>query len=76
MSMMKLIDIVKNHKARFVRYQNEELWYVTDNGFEFPVPIKSLGGSLINYEENAMLLMVHIRAHLKMLAKAKTEQSL
>ena len=37
--MMTLKELVKGKKVRFSYYRNGELWYRTDDGFEFPVPI-------------------------------------
>lgn len=63
--------LIKDQSAHFVRYQNQELWYVTDNGFEFPIAIADVGGARINSEEKAIFLMTYIRKHLKMIDAAR-----
>ena len=58
----------------FVRYQNKELWYITDCGFEFPVPIEDTGEAAFIRHDKAMLFMRWIRKHLAMLESAKQNQ--
>jgi len=40
---MTLKETVKNKKVRFKLYRDGELWYETEDGFEFPVPITDTG---------------------------------
>ena len=40
---MILKELIKGKKARFKFYRDGELWYETDDGFEFPVPIADTG---------------------------------
>ena len=40
---MTLKELVKGKKVRFKFYRDGELWYETDDGFEFPVPISDTG---------------------------------
>jgi hypothetical protein len=35
---MTLKELVKGKRVRFKFYRDGELWYETDDGFEFPVP--------------------------------------
>lgn len=48
-------------KVFFVRFQDEKLFYKTDNGFEFSVPLSDTGGACFNAEEKATLFMRWIR---------------
>jgi hypothetical protein len=51
-------DMVKDGKrVRFVRYRHGELIYVTECGFEFPVPIHDTGDGVFLAEDKAMLFM-------------------
>lgn len=61
---MKIKDIVKNQNAHFVFYRDESLFYETDKGFQFPVPVADAGSATFNAEEKAILLMRYIRKHL------------
>ncbi len=59
----------------FTRLVNGEAWYVTTCGFEFPVPIAELGTAALLAQDKATLFVRYIRAYLKLLADAKTEQA-
>jgi len=56
-------DIVKNKSVNFLYYKDKELWYVTDCGFEFPVPIDDTGTATMNHVDKAILFMRWIRKH-------------
>ena len=58
-------DLVKNQNAHFVFYRDQSLFYETDNGFQFPVPIDDAGSATLNQEEKAILLMRYIHKHLE-----------
>lgn len=65
---MKIIDMVSDNKTvRFTLYKDSELWYVTECGFEFPVPISDIGNSVFLSQDKALLFMRYIRKHMKML---------
>jgi hypothetical protein len=62
---MKITDIVKDNKtARFDRYTDGNLWYVTEGGFDFPIPVEDTRGGVFQAEEKALHLMRWIRQHL------------
>lgn len=72
---MKLIDCVKGN-VRFTRFQNTEgkeasLWYVCENGFEFPIPLSETVGAVFQAEDKASYFMRWIRPHLKLIEEAK-----
>lgn len=71
---MNIKDMVSNgKKVTFLRYQNSELWYVTEDGFEFPVPLEDTGNAAFNASDKALLFMRWIRKHLEAINKAKED---
>ena len=48
-------------KVNFLKYQGGNLWYQTENGFEFPVPIEETGTATFLATDKAMLFMRYIR---------------
>lgn len=74
---MTLTDMVKNQKkVKFSFYRDKELWYVTEDGFEFPVPIQDIGSATFVAEDKAIFLMRYIRKHMETIETAKKEQAL
>ncbi len=72
--MNSIKDMVKdNKKVVFVRFKENELWYVTECGFEFPVPVEDTGSATFLAEDKAMLFMRYIRKHIAFLEKAKAD---
>lgn len=70
--MPSIKDLVKDgKKVSFKFYRQKELWYVTEDGFEFPVPIEDCGDGIFLNEDKAMLFMRYIRKHLEMIASEK-----
>ena len=62
-----------NKKVKFVFYRDGNLWYVTETGFEFPVPVEDIGNATFLAEDKAMLFMRYIRKHLDVITEAKNE---
>ena len=58
---MNIKELVKNQNAHFVFFRDQALYYETDNGFQFPVPVGDAGSATFNHEEKAILLMRYIR---------------
>lgn len=50
-------------KVKFEFYRKGELWYTTECGFIFPVPIDDTGDGTFKNEDKAMLFMRYIRKH-------------
>ena len=50
---MNIKVIVKGQKARFVFFRDGALFYQTDNGFRFPVPVDDAGSATLHAEEKA-----------------------
>ena len=63
--MRNIKDMVKDKKVKFLFYANGELWYTTECGFEFPVPINDVGTANMMAEDKALLFMRWIRKHIK-----------
>lgn len=68
-------DIVKSKNARFVYFRDKALFYETDDGFQFPIPIDDAGSATFNAEEKAILLMRYIRKHKARTEEARAEQN-
>jgi hypothetical protein len=60
--MLALKDMVAKGKVvRFVCLMAESLWYETEDGFTFPVPLSETPGAAFLAEDKAMMYMRHIR---------------
>lgn len=72
---MSIKEMVANgKKVKFQFYRSGELWYVTECGFEFPVPITDTGSAVFLAEDKAMMFMRYIRKHLAAVDAAREEQ--
>lgn len=70
--MNDIKEMVKDgKKVKFLFYKQKELWYVTETGFEFPVPIEDINDGVFLVEDKAMLFMRYIKMHIKMLEDAR-----
>ncbi len=72
---MNIKEMIQNKQVKFVRYQNQELWYSTECGFEFPVPISDTGEASFMNQDKALLFMRWIRKHIEHINQAKLEQT-
>ena len=68
-------DIVKDQNAHFVYYRDRALFYETDKGFLFPIPVDDASSATFNKEEKAILLMRYIRKHLKSIGESRDAQN-
>lgn len=63
--------------VRFTRFVNiemkQELWYVCNDGFEFPIPLDDTKGAEFKAEDKGMFFMRWIRKHMSLIEAAKTE---
>lgn len=74
--MMNIKEMVGNgRQVHFQFYINKELWYRTETGFEFPVPISDAGTACFKSQDKAILFMRWIRKHMENLKNARNEQS-
>lgn len=70
MIMYNIKDMVKNNKkVTFIFYRAKELWYETECGFKFPVPIDDIGDATFLNEDKAILFMRYIRKYIAELEK-------
>lgn len=73
---MTVAEIVKHSaKTNFSFYRDSNLWYKTDNGYEFPVPISDIGSATFLAQDKTILFMRYIRKHVEMVENAKTNLS-
>ena len=55
MIIPKLTDEVRgDKKVRFCSFKNKELWYVTESGFKFPIPLHDAEGGEFLAEDKAI----------------------
>jgi len=59
--MNNIKDMVKNKTVRFLYFKENELFYITECGFEFPVPISDVGTASMKATDKAILFMRWIR---------------
>ena len=66
MQKRNLKELVQPGKmVTFVKYRKGNLYYKTDCGFEFPVPVSDLGDAYCNATEKASMYMRYMRKHLE-----------
>ena len=65
--------VSQGKRVQFVRYQQQELWYKTECGFEFPVPISDTSDAAFAAEDKAILFMRWMKKHVDTINTAKTE---
>ena len=66
--------VSEGKQVHFLRYQQGELWYVTDTGFDFPVPLADTGSAAFKAHDKALLFMRWIRKHVAWLESVRTSQ--
>lgn len=60
-----------NESVRFMFFLSGKLWYRTESGFKFPVPIKGSGQKVFLNEDRANRFYPFIKAHAEKLSKPK-----
>ena len=74
--MVTLKDhVMENRKARFVYFKEGSLYYETELGLVFEVPISDTGSGTFSSVEKALNMMRWIRAQIDRNEKAKLEMS-
>jgi hypothetical protein len=64
--MIDVKEHVNNDQiVRFNYYRDGSLWYETQKGFMFPVPVTDIGNATFKAEDRAILFMRYIRKHAK-----------
>ena len=67
-------DMIKdNQTVTFQFYRDGQLWYETECGFEFPVPISEAGTATFLAQDRAILFMRYIRKHIEYLDRSMEE---
>lgn len=56
-------ELVTNQNVTFQMYRKGELWYKTDSGFVFPVPVSDTGDGDFLSQDKALFFMRYIRKH-------------
>ena len=72
MAAQKLIDMVKDQQVHFQYYRDKDLWYKTDSGFLFSVPISEAGTATFLRKDKAILFMRYIRRYKEEVDKEAT----
>lgn len=67
---MSILAMVKDKVVNFRFYRDGNLWYATECGFEFPVPIEDIGNATFLTQDKAILFMRYIRKHMDTIEKA------
>ena len=76
--MNSIKDMVKDKTVRFLYFKENDLFYTTECGFEFPVPISDVGTASMNATDKAILYMRWIRKEIdvrKVIDKLKAESA-
>lgn len=75
--MRSLKEMVSNNQVvRFTRYRDGELFYRTECGFEFPVPIADAAGAEFLAQDKALLFMRYIRKEMQRIELARAAQTM
>jgi hypothetical protein len=57
--------------VEFIRLEDGALWYICDDGFEFPVPLTDTKGAVFEAEDKAIFFMRWIRKHMSLIEESK-----
>jgi hypothetical protein len=63
--------IVNKQKVRFCFYRDGQLWYETECGFRFPVPVNEAGTATFLAEDRAILFMRYLRKQMSVLEESR-----
>jgi hypothetical protein len=72
MSTLKSL-VADGKRVHFQFFRKGELWYKTDDGFEFAVPASDTGDGVFLASDRAMLFMRYIRKQLEANAEGRAE---
>jgi len=64
---MNMTQRVKGN-VKFNRLEAGELWYVCEDGFQFPVALEDTHGAVFNAEDKGLYFMRWIRRHMEQVA--------
>ncbi len=57
--------MIRGKQVTFEYYRDGELWYTTECGFKFPVPIEDAGTAVFKAQDKAILFMRYIRKEIE-----------
>lgn len=60
-------EVAKGRQVQFDHYKDGKLWYKTDSGFLFPVPIDDIGDGKFLAIDKAILFMRYIRKQIDLI---------
>jgi hypothetical protein len=66
--------VVNDQKVHFRFYRDGQLWYETECGFRFPVPIDEAGTATFLAEDRAILFMRYLRKQIARVAEGRRLQ--
>ena len=69
--MSRVADMVRDKTVTFQYYRDHSLWYKTECGFLFGVPIEECGTATFNATERAITLLGWIREQIDSNEEAK-----
>ena len=70
---MSIKEMVRDgKKVKLLLYKQKELWYTTECGFEFPVPIEDTGDGIFLNEDRAMMFMRYIRKQIQTIEQGRS----
>lgn len=64
--MANIKNMIKDKTVTFIEYRKGNLWYSTECGFLFPVPIEDTGDGTFKANDKAIMFMRYIRKHKEM----------
>lgn len=70
---MKLLKERTKGQVTFIYFRKNELWYITECGFTFPVPTEEVGDATFNATDKSSMFMRYIRMHMKSIEKGMAE---
>ncbi len=73
--MLSIKEMVAGKSVKLMHFCQDELWYVTEDGFEFPVPLSETGSAKWLPEDKAILFMRYIKKHVDFLANQREIQA-
>ena len=69
----KIKEMVKDKKVIFKFYRDNQLFYETEDGFEFPVPLDDVGNATFLAKDKAILFMRYIRKQMELIEDATSK---
>jgi hypothetical protein len=72
---MSIKEMVSGGKrVKFAFYRDGNLWYESENGWQFPVPIEDIGNATFLADDKAILFMRYMRKHSALIETGANEE--